>query len=235
MQPTISLLAMTSTFSMVLSTILVMPSNAHNPERLANGFSDTISLPQNSSKKLPQNFYVAQVFRTTYNVPAGQPIVTRLADSPTLYIGTGDSKAARLRVEQEVRGGNGTVLIPVGAIIEGEFVPIPGGSKFIARTLRSRGATVSIDADSELIHDVKDPRQTDLGAIATDAAIGAAGTSVLAAITGDRAIATEEILAGAAAGAIIGNVTAPQATVIEPNTVINLITNRDLNFSYRGN
>jgi hypothetical protein len=42
-----------------------------------------------------------------------------------------------------------------------------------------------------------------------------------------------DILGGAAAGAIIGNVTAPQVTVIEPNLVINVVTKQTLTFAVR--
>jgi hypothetical protein len=91
-----------------------------------------------------------------------------------------------------------------------------------------------MSAESDVIRDTKDPRETNVGAIATDAAIGAAGASILAAVTGDRAIATEEILAGAAAGVVIGNTTAPQTTVIEPNSEINLTTSRALTFRRGG-
>ncbi len=198
-----------------------------------------IDVPRLAAASLPQKHeanrpLVAQVFRTTVTLPAGQTIATRLASASTLYINTGETVAAQLRVERDVLGSNGMVLIPAGATIEGEFVPVSGGSKFVARTLTSRGATVSLGAESALIHDVKDPRQTDAASILTDAAIGAAGAAVLAGVLGDRAIATEEVLAGAAAGAIVGNVTAPQATVVDANTDIVLTTNRNLTFTRGG-
>ncbi len=178
---------------------------------------------------------VAQVFRTTINLPAGQNIMTRLADNQTLVLNNGETKAAKLRVEQDVIANNGTVVIPVGAIINGEFIPVSGGSKFVARTLSSRGATVSMGAESALINDTKDPRETNTGSILTDAAIGAAGAAILSGVLGDRVISTEKILGGAAAGVIVGNTTAPQATVIEPKMSINVTTNRNLTFSQGGN
>lgn len=219
----ISLLALTSTLSLSAASILTLPSYASN-------MSEKWSSRQSAEPKT----LVAQVFRTTLTIPAGQVLVTRLADSSTLYISTGQSVPARLRVEVDVRGTNGAVLIPAGAVIDGQFVPVPGGSKFVAKTLSTRGATVSMGAESSIIHDVKDPRSTNIGAIATHSAIGAAGAAILAGVTGDRAIATEEVLAGAAAGGIIGNVTAPQATVVETNNTINLTTNRDLAFRTGG-
>ncbi len=167
---------------------------------------------------------------TGFALPAGQKISTRLAEGGTLYLSTGETRAAVLRVDRDVVAGNGVVLIPTGATIAGDFVPVAGGSRFVARTLNSRGTTVRLAAESNPILDVKDPRETSVGAILGDAAIGAAGAAILGAITGDRTVATEELLAGAAAGVIIGNTTAPQATVIEPNQIVELTLRQDLRF-----
>ncbi|MFN3361041.1 MAG: hypothetical protein ACK421_06415 [Pseudanabaenaceae cyanobacterium] len=165
-----------------------------------------------------------------FNLPPGQRLVTRYAGKDTLYIATGQTLATELVVTQPVVAENGTTLIPTGAVIRGEFVPAPGGSRFVAKELTTRGVTVTLGAESELINDVKDPRETTTGSIVGDAALGAAAAAILAGITGDRAIATEEVLAGAAAGVIIGNVTAPQVVVIPPDSVINLTTTRNLVF-----
>jgi hypothetical protein len=203
----------------------VRTNNANNPNR------DPYAQNRNAQDR-PERY--AQVFRSDYVLPAGQALVTKLADDQTLYIGNGDTVSVRLRVDRDVRAtNNGAVLIPAGSIVEGQFVPVDGGSQFVASTLQSRGATVSLSAQSELITDVKDPRQTNTGAIATDAAIGAAGAAVLSGVLGDRAIATEEVLAGAAAGVIVGNVTAPRVTVVEADDAIVLTTDRDINFSQR--
>jgi 3-hydroxyacyl-CoA dehydrogenase len=47
-------------------------------------------------------------------------------------------------------------------------------------------------------------------------------------VTGDNAIATEEVLGAGVAGAVIGNVTAPQVVVLDPNQVIELRLTQDL-------
>jgi hypothetical protein len=120
-------------------------------------------------------------------------------------------------------------MIPQGAIISGQFVPVSGGSKFVARTLISRGATVTIGAESALINDTKDPRETGAGAIAGDAAIGAGAGAILGAILGGG-VSIEKILGGAAASVIVGNVTAPQVVVIDPYSSLSIITNRRLTF-----
>jgi hypothetical protein len=219
----ISFLSISSLLSVAIATLGVAPTYA---ARFSKELSDTGNLHSQTR--------IAQVFRSTFSIPSGQTIVTRPIGDETLYVNSGQRLPAKLRVEQDIIGNNGTVVIPVGATIEGEFAPANGGSKFIARTLTSRGATVALSAESDVIKDTKDPRETSIGSIATDVAIGAAGASILAAVTGDRAIATEEILAGAAAGGIIGNTTAPNATVIDPKAAISLTTSRSLTFTRGG-
>jgi hypothetical protein len=156
-----------------------------------------------------------------------------LVGAETLYVPTGETVPAQLRVEQDVRDRNGTILIPAGATIDGRFVPVSGGSKYVAQSLTSRGATIRLQAESATINDIKDPRETGLGSIAVDSAIGAATAAVLAGVIGDRVLSTEKILGGAVAGAILGNVTAPQVTVIEPNLSVTLTTQQELRFVQR--
>jgi predicted lipid-binding transport protein (Tim44 family) len=82
-----------------------------------------------------------------------------------------------------------------------------------------------------LINDVKDPRETGIGAIAGDAAIGAVAGGLLGGLFGGRSIiATENILGGAAISTVVGNITAPQVVVIEPSRSIGIVTSRNLTF-----
>lgn len=196
--------------------------------------NSTILRPSPSFRSLPSSpSQPAPVVSQRFNLPPGQRLVTRFVGKEPLYIDNGQTITAELVVTQPVVSETGTTLIPVGTIVRGDFIPTPGGSRFNARELTTRGVTVSLGAESELINDVKDPRQTNTGSIVGDAAIGAAAAAILAGITGDRALATEEILGGAAAGVIIGNTTAPQVVVIQPDSVINLTTTRNLTFGVR--
>ena len=82
---------------------------------------------------------------------------------------------------------------------------------------------VELKATSETLTDQKDPRQTDTGDIIEDAAIGAAGGLIIGEILGD--VDFLEILGGAAAGVVVGNVTAQSVVVIEPDQSILLYQN----------
>ncbi|MCU0553042.1 MAG: hypothetical protein MUC48_27245 [Leptolyngbya sp. Prado105] len=86
--------------------------------------------------------------------------------------------------------------------------------------MRVDGQRYSLDAESNILEDRRDPRDTSVGSIAEDAGIGAAGGAALGEIFG--AIDLAEILGGAAAGVIVGNVTADEVVVVEPDQLITL-------------
>ena len=213
--------SLTMLTSIAVTALIASPSNAFSSDR-----SQTKLQANNQTNKL------AQVFRSTFNLPVGQAIATKINRQDTLYINKGETVKTSLLVAQDISANNGTVLIPAGAVIEGQFVPAEGGSKFVAQKFTSRGATVRLQAESALINDIKDPRETNAGAILTDAGIGGAAGAVLSGILRGN-IQILDILGGAAAGAVIGNVTAPQVTVIEPSTVVNIVTKQPITFAVR--
>ncbi len=198
---------------------------AETPKIAAEISPKPIQKPIQESRQI-----LTQLFRQNVVLQSGETIELRIGGNDTLYIGKGERKAVELLVDRDVVSESGVVLIPVGAVVGGEFAPIEGGTMFVAKTLTSRGGTVRMNAESVLINDVKDPRETGIGAIAVDGAIGAAAGALLAGIFGDRSISTEKILGGAAAGVLVGNVTAPQVVVIEPSKSIKVITKNNLTF-----
>ncbi|PZO39629.1 MAG: hypothetical protein DCF19_13680 [Pseudanabaena frigida] len=225
-----SKLAIISSVSMAMSiavtSLVVSPSYASSRYRTNNKPQAQVTKPQS------QQYQVAQVFRSTLSLPVGQAIATKIDRQDTLYIAKGETVNASLLVAQDIAANNGTVLIPAGAVIEGQFVPAEGGSKFVAQKFTSRGATVRLQAESALINDMKDPRETGAGAILTDAGIGGAAGAVLGGVLRGN-VQIIDILGGAAASVLVGNVTAPQVTVIEPSTVINIVTKQTITFAVR--
>jgi len=111
--------------------------------------------------------------------------------------------------------------VPAGSVIRGQFEPAAGGLRYVATSVEVGNQIYPLQATSDLLHDVKDPRETTGGAIARDAAVGAAGGAALGGIFGRR-VSVGSIVGGAAAGAIIGNTTAQRVVVIEPNQAITL-------------
>lgn len=229
--------SITMTISVAVTSLIVNPSEA-SPRYRANtsnqgqiSQTSRFSQKQATQNQVPQN-QVAQVFRSTFNLPVGQAIATKINRQDTLYIAKGETVNASLVVSQDITANNGTVVIPTGAIIEGQFVPAEGGSKFVAQKFTSRGATVRLQAESALINDIKDPRETNAGAILTDAGIGGAAGAVLSGVLRGN-VQIIDILGGAAASVLVGNVTAPQVTVIEPSTLINVVTKQTITFAVR--
>jgi len=110
--------------------------------------------------------------------------------------------------------------LPAGSIIRGEYVPAEGGLRYVAQAATVNGRTFNINASSEILETVKDPRDTSGGAVAEDAGIGAGAGIVLGEVFGDADAG--EIIGGAAAGAAVGNLTADNVVVIEPDQPINL-------------
>ena len=143
------------------------------------------------------------------------------AQLETLYLNNNRSYSYNLIAEK--RGVIDGIIIPAGATIVGKYVPAKGGLRYFAEAVVYDRYSYRISATSQVIQDVKDPRDNSIGAIVEDAAIGAAGGAILGEVFGDAD--AEEIVGGAVAGVIVGNVTADRVVVIEPNQLIILYDN----------
>lgn len=147
------------------------------------------------------------------------PIQAVTPNSETLYLNTDAT------VEQTLRVGAATNLngrsIPAGSLVRGRFEPAEGGVRYVATAVEVGNQVYTVNAVSELLRDIKDPRETSTGAILTDAGIGAAGGAAVGGILSGR-VSVGSIIGGAAAGAIIGNTTAQRVVVVEPNQTLTL-------------
>ncbi|MGF1480490.1 MAG: hypothetical protein ACFB4I_13520 [Cyanophyceae cyanobacterium] len=138
------------------------------------------------------------------------------SQSETLYLNNDRTYAYNLVAAE--RGAIDGIAIPAGATIVGKYVPAQGGLRYLAEAVTYDSYSYRISASSPVLEDVKDPRDISLGAIAEDAAIGAAGGTIIGEVFGDADVG--EILGGAAAGAAVGNITADRVVVIAPNAPI---------------
>jgi len=146
----------------------------------------------------------------------GQTVKVSYQGKDTQVLNTGESRALVLTLVDAIANRGGRVVVPAGSEIRGDVVPVQGGGQFVAKQIIVNGKPYNFAAQSGTIHDVKDPRETSVGAIAGDAVIGAVGGAVVSQVLKGR-IDVGEVVGGAAAGAVIGNVTAPQAVVISQN------------------
>jgi hypothetical protein len=159
---------------------------------------------------------------------AGDRVSTAYREAETIYLDPNETRPFTLQIDTAIRDAYGSTLIPAGSLIAGQFQPAGGGTQFVADALVVGDRSFPLAASSEILAARRDPRQVSTGAILTDAAIGAGAGAVLGGILGDRAIATEEVLGAAAAGVLIGNVTAPKAILIRPDTLFDLRLTQDL-------
>ena len=148
-------------------------------------------------------------------------LTAKSAQKETLYLNNDRTYSYNLVAQK--RGVIDGIVIPVGATIVGKYVPAKGGLRYVAEAVTYSKYSYRISAISEILKDVKDPRDTSAGAIAEDAAIGAAGGTIVGEVFGDAGVG--EIVGGAAAGVVVGNVTADRVVVIEPDAAIFLYDN----------
>lgn len=135
----------------------------------------------------------------------------------TLYLAPDTVFPHNLTIASEVRVRG--ITLPVGTLVRGQFEPVSGGLRYVVSGLETGDRIYSLQAVSDVLHDVKDPRETSAGAILGDAAIGAAGGAVLGGILGGG-VSAGEVIGGAAAGTIIGNVSAQRVVVVEPSQTV---------------
>ena len=141
---------------------------------------------------------------TQITIPSGTTIPVRYSKAEKIVVSPKETMAVTLTVASNIINRSGTILIPAGSTIEGELQPAGNGSQFVARTLITNNRRQSIDATSQVISQTSVNRSSKVGNILKGAAVGAAASAALGALTGDRAIATEEILLGTGAGALGG-------------------------------
>lgn len=141
-------------------------------------------------------------------IPAGTTIPVRYDGANKVLISPQEPKPVpiTLTIDRDIVSRNNTVLIPANSKISGEFRNVQGGTQFYAtELLLANGTRLPIDATSSVISTTTTVRR---GANALEilggAAAGAGAAAAVAAVTGDRAVATEEVLGGAGAGALAG-------------------------------
>jgi hypothetical protein len=140
-----------------------------------------------------------------------------LREDKTLYLNNDTVFEYSLRTETAATVSG--VTVPAGTLIRGQFEPVSGGLRYVATSVEVGNRVYPLNSASSTLHDIKDPRETSVGSILGDAAIGAAGGAAIGGILGGG-VSIGEVLGGAAAGAVLGNVTAQRVVVIEPNQSI---------------
>lgn len=147
----------------------------------------------------------------------------------SLFLDPGRQQPGSLTIAEDVYDANGNLALPAGSEVRGTFRPVKGGLKFVADSASINGRFYSLRASSRTLRDVKDPREYSGGAIAGDAALGAAGGALIGSLFGNAGTGA---IGGAIAGAAVGNATAPQVVVIDENNPIDLRLDAPLTLRY---
>jgi hypothetical protein len=165
-------------------------------------------------------------------IPAGNTIAVQYAKDKIL-LGPDEKVPLVLNVSQNIANSQGTILIPAGTQVVGELRTVSGGAQFFANELVfANGQRRAINATSKVVTTTERvDKGVNVGGLLQNAALGAAAAAAISAVTGDRAIATEEVLGGAGVGALIGLFLGRNSVTlasVNPNTDLALTLNADL-------
>lgn len=163
-------------------------------------------------------------------IPSGTIIPVRYNKAEKILVTPEETVPLTLQVASNITSSTGTILIPAGSEVVGELKPASGGSQFFARELIMRRNTrIPLNARSQVVRKTERiDKGVDAKKVLRGAAVGAAAAAVISAITGDRAIATEEVLGGAGVGALGGLIFGRKKA-----TFISIDPNNDLDLTLR--
>ncbi|MBD1931061.1 MULTISPECIES: S-layer homology domain-containing protein [Cyanophyceae] len=171
---------------------------------------------------------------TTLAIPSGTTIPVRY-DKEKILVTPDERAPLTLTVAANITTAEGAVLIPAGSQVVGELQPAPnrGGTRFVAQQLiLPNNQRLPINAISQAITKTQEvTKGASLSNILKDAALGAAAAAAVSAVTGDKAIATEEVLGGVGIGGLIGLFLGRDKVsliAIDPDTDLNLRLREDL-------
>ncbi len=165
-------------------------------------------------------------------IPAGNTIAVQYSKDKIL-LGPNEKVPLTLTVSQNIANPQGVILIPAGTQVVGELRTVSGGAQFFASQLVfANGKQVAINGTSKVVTTTeKVDKGISVGKVVQNAALGAAAAAAIAAVTGDRAIATEEVLGGAGIGTLLGLFLGRDSVTlasVNPNTDLTVTLNSDL-------
>ncbi|BAQ61311.1 hypothetical protein GM3708_1717 [Geminocystis sp. NIES-3708] len=183
------------------------PNNYNNPNSGWNNNSNNSNSGwNNNSNNSNSGWGNSNQSSNTGNLNRGTMITTTLPSANKILVTPQETMAVTLVVRDNVRDSSNRIIIPSGSEIVGEIRPSGQGSRFVANTLilpngnqYPISATSAVVTTTEVVSAGKNNNTIWQGALA-----GAAAGTLISAITGDKAIATEEVLGGAGLGALAG-------------------------------
>ncbi len=137
-------------------------------------------------------------------IPLNTKIPLRYDEAEKIVVMKDETVALTLNVGANLKNRDGNILIPYNSKIVGKLEPFEAGIRFVAEELVINDTIkYPLNAVSQVVTTTEEIKKgADVGTYLKNAAIGAAAAAVISGVTGDRAIATEEVLIGAGAGAL---------------------------------
>jgi hypothetical protein len=165
-------------------------------------------------------------------IPAGNTIAVQYSKDKIL-LGPDEKVPLSLTVPQNITNSQGTILIPSGTQVVGELRTVSGGAQFFASELVfANGQRRAINATSKVVTTTERvDKGVSVGGLLRNAALGAAAAAAISAVTGDRALATEEILGGAGIATLLGLFLGRDSVTlasVNPNNDLAVTLNSDL-------
>jgi hypothetical protein len=166
-------------------------------------------------------------------IPQGTAIPVKYDKAEKILVTKEETAPLTLTVSQNVVTQGGAVVIPAGSQVIGQLKPAKGGSQFVAQKLvLTTGQEYQLNATSDVITKTETIKKgISTGAIIKDTILGAGAAAAVSAVTGDRAIATEEVLGGAAIGGLFGLFFGKKSVdliAINPDTDLQMTINQNL-------
>jgi len=165
-------------------------------------------------------------------IPAGNTIAVQYSKDKIL-LGPDEKVPLILTVPQNITNAQGQTLIPSGTQVVGELRTVSGGAQFFASELVfANGQRMALNATSKVVTTTERvDKGVSIGKLVQNAALGAAAAAAIAAVTGDRALATEEILGGAGIATLLGLFLGRDSVTlssVNPDTDLAVTLNSDL-------
>jgi hypothetical protein len=184
---------------------------------------------QGEAQAISSQYIVNQApVASNVTIPAGTTIPVKYAKDKIL-VTKDETVPLTVEVAANITTSDGRVIIPAGSDVVGELRPAQGGTQFVAKTVVINGQEIAINGSSEVITDTQTVRKgVNVGNLVKNTVLGTAAAAAISAVTGDRAIATEELLIGGGAGAVLELIktflgrNSVDLLVIEPNKDLNL-------------
>lgn len=209
------------------------PNSRPNPNSLPQPRNPYRNYPRRNPSPRTNNLPNPNSYNNLLIIPAGTTIPIKYNEGDKILLTKEENLSLTLQVAEDIKNREGKLLIPYGSEIYGTIQPKGNGSQFVAEyIILPSNIQKPFNANSMIITNTEIVDQgVNTDAILQGTIAGTAAATILAGVTGDTAIATEEVLGGAGFGALagwlLGGRKEAELISINPNNDLDLILQSD--------